>query len=300
VTITNPLAHPIVITGLHLVLGTENYTIIATNPDGPARQPAVPVTLKPGDSMTVDIKVTPAREVRDFVDTLKVTAGCTVSTLPVVTQTVKPVIYVPDIDFGTLVLGVDGAKTRALSVCNIGTGQLRFIKPGDSDPTHLLEWLASMGYTVDPTEIAKLKDTLLDKNHCFTLHVTFTPTRLGHFQVTGRFWASTRDQRDTSVWRAQVVEPTLSVNGEAAPGYALDAVATGSEVMIHYALGKPGSVRVEIFDGAGRLLETIADGHADAGAHELRWDAASRPAGIYFCRVTSGDWTRSLPLVLVR
>jgi IgGFc binding protein len=210
VTITNPLTRPLEVKEIRLAVGTQGYVITSTTPDGPARQPnPQAVTLQPGETITVDVAVTPMLENQEYVDTLKVILGCTRVPLPLITQTVKPIIYVGDLQFGTFVKDLDGPKTLPLEVCNIGGGELRFKHPTDNDPTHLLEWLASMGYTVDPVEIAKLQTTVLKKNECFTLQVTFDPNTVpvGLYRVVARYWASTRETRDTSVWTAQVVRP---------------------------------------------------------------------------------------------
>lgn len=56
---------------------------------------------------------------------------------------------------------------------------------------------------------------------------------------------------------------------------------------------KTGMVRLRIYDVAGRLVRTLADGAHPAGRHEVVWngtDHAGRrvAAGVYFARLDSG------------
>ncbi len=60
-------------------------------------------------------------------------------------------------------------------------------------------------------------------------------------------------------------------------------------------------VRITVFDVLGRRVETIAEGLVGPGTHQLRWDAAGRASGVYFCRVEARPVTPSgASLVSVR
>jgi hypothetical protein len=37
-----------------------------------------------------------------------------------------------------------------------------------------------------------------------------------------------------------------------------------------------------------------------AGEHEVRWDAGNLPGGVYFYRVTAGDWSETKKMLLIR
>jgi photosystem II stability/assembly factor-like uncharacterized protein len=61
---------------------------------------------------------------------------------------------------------------------------------------------------------------------------------------------------------------------------------------VTYALSRPGSVTLSVYDIAGRLVRTLESGSKDAGEHEVRWDgtnASGRPvaSGTYFLRLES-------------
>jgi hypothetical protein len=64
-------------------------------------------------------------------------------------------------------------------------------------------------------------------------------------------------------------------------------------------------VTVDIFDVAGRRVDTIAAGVLPAGASEIRWTAHGRDglrlrSGVYFYRVTTPAGTMTQKMVLLR
>jgi hypothetical protein len=69
---------------------------------------------------------------------------------------------------------------------------------------------------------------------------------------------------------------------------------------ISYSLAASGKVDLVIVDVLGRLVETLSAGNQTSGEHRVRWDAAGRPAGIYFCRLNTAKGVQMIRLALVR
>ena len=75
--------------------------------------------------------------------------------------------------------------------------------------------------------------------------------------------------------------------------------------VISYSLGRPETVRLAVYDAAGRLVRTLAGGAEAAGQHQVRWDGTaddgSRAAsGVYFCRLDAGTFSDTRRLTLVK
>jgi hypothetical protein len=215
VTITNPLDRAVTIDEIRLAFGTaiSTFAIVSTTPGGPADDPAKPITIPPKGTLTVKISATPKLENQTYVDTLKVQLSCARFALPMTVATARPYIYVGDLNFGTFVLDAQGhaaGKSLPLTICNIGAGFITFDNPNSA--TKILEWIESH-FSVSAEDIARLKGHRLGPNECDTITVTFTPTTAGFFQTTARFWANTRDRRDTSVWTAVVTKPGPALTG---------------------------------------------------------------------------------------
>lgn len=77
---------------------------------------------------------------------------------------------------------------------------------------------------------------------------------------------------------------------------------------IAYDLARPGMVRLEVFDLAGRSVTTLVDGFQPAAEHRVEWDAVDAlgrpvPSGVYLYRLTlSGDvaTTATRPMVVIK
>ena len=67
---------------------------------------------------------------------------------------------------------------------------------------------------------------------------------------------------------------------------------------IAVSLSEESRLRGTVFDVAGRRIEDVVDGRFPAGLREIRWDAAGRPAGVYFLRLET-DRARSSVRVVV-
>jgi hypothetical protein len=79
---------------------------------------------------------------------------------------------------------------------------------------------------------------------------------------------------------------------------------TAGRANVNFALPQAGTVRVEIFDAAGKRVRVLADGIFAPGLHSVTWDGfdtrgeRSRP-GAYFVRVQSGS-QRSAHMIVLR
>ena len=55
-----------------------------------------------------------------------------------------------------------------------------------------------------------------------------------------------------------------------------------------------------IYNLGGQLIETLVDGHQDIGEHKLVWDASEVSSGLYFYKLTTGDFTETKRMMLVK
>jgi hypothetical protein len=69
---------------------------------------------------------------------------------------------------------------------------------------------------------------------------------------------------------------------------------------ISYSLPREGVVTLKIYDVAGREVRTLVDGHVPAGAHHLTFDGAALPSGVYFARISTGDFHKTEKLLLLK
>lgn len=203
VTLTNPLTRDLVVKRLGLVFGNQRFNIVRTEPMTDWEDENDELTLAPGESMKVFLEITPIEEIT-YRDSLEIELGCIRVTLPLIAASVQPCLLVSDLNFGTLGTGV--SKTLDLELCNIGDGTVRFVDSSANGGGAFLTWLRQE-FSVAPEDITLLEQTELGPNECVTIQVTFMSTEDGSYRTVGRFWASTRECRDTSIWTARVVKP---------------------------------------------------------------------------------------------
>jgi hypothetical protein len=73
-----------------------------------------------------------------------------------------------------------------------------------------------------------------------------------------------------------------------------------SSTTIECGLPEAGPVTIEIYDLLGRRVEIMVDDEKEAGHHRVVWDAGDRSSGIYFYKITSGEFSDTRRMVLLK
>lgn len=78
-----------------------------------------------------------------------------------------------------------------------------------------------------------------------------------------------------------------------------------TETVIRYALANDAEVSLKIYDVSGSLVKTLVNEPTVAGYHSVVWDATDEASekvanGVYFYRLTAGDFTKSHKLVVLK
>jgi hypothetical protein len=68
---------------------------------------------------------------------------------------------------------------------------------------------------------------------------------------------------------------------------------------ISFQLPTDGTVRLQVFDITGRVVATLVDGPMSAGTHQVRFEGANLPSGLYLYRIETavGRQTRRMTLL---
>jgi subtilisin family serine protease len=107
-----------------------------------------------------------------------------------------------------------------------------------------------------------------------------------------------------------VNEPVLSVPPPASVPASMELSGATpnpfvTRTMIRFALSRPGSVRLAVFDGSGRMVRELMRTSLDAGPHAADWDGADAsghtvPAGLYFLMLKTPDGVRGARVARVQ
>lgn len=74
---------------------------------------------------------------------------------------------------------------------------------------------------------------------------------------------------------------------------------------IEFALRNAGQVSLDIYNNLGQKIRTLVDSHFDSGVHSVTWDGKSDTgndvaSGLYYYRLTSGDFRISKKMLMVK
>jgi PKD repeat protein len=69
---------------------------------------------------------------------------------------------------------------------------------------------------------------------------------------------------------------------------------------ISFALPREATVRIDVFSVNGELITTLLNESRNEGYHVVEWNAAGAASGIYFYRLTAGDFTMTRKMILMK
>lgn len=69
---------------------------------------------------------------------------------------------------------------------------------------------------------------------------------------------------------------------------------------ISFSLPKAGEIKLEIYSALGSFIKTIASGNFPAGDHSINFNAGNLASGVYFYRLTAGDFTQTRSMILIK
>jgi len=69
---------------------------------------------------------------------------------------------------------------------------------------------------------------------------------------------------------------------------------------ISFTLAEAGHVTVDIYNVAGQKVDTLVNSELSVGSHSVIWDASGFSAGVYFYTVTSGDFSKTMKVTLLK
>jgi hypothetical protein len=68
---------------------------------------------------------------------------------------------------------------------------------------------------------------------------------------------------------------------------------------ISYSLPATTQVTLSIYDITGRLVETLVNETQQPGIHQVSWNGKTNPGGVYFYRLSSGEFVETRKMVVV-
>ncbi len=72
------------------------------------------------------------------------------------------------------------------------------------------------------------------------------------------------------------------------------------ETVIRYSLPDAGNVTLKVYNSLGQEVATLVDRFVEAGTHSMAFNAENLPSGIYYYRLTAGNFTETRKMNLLK
>jgi hypothetical protein len=72
------------------------------------------------------------------------------------------------------------------------------------------------------------------------------------------------------------------------------------KTVINFQIPVSGNVRIVIYDILGKEVKILVDQKQTAGMHNVEFDGTIFASGVYFYKITSGDFTQTKKMVLIK
>ena len=69
---------------------------------------------------------------------------------------------------------------------------------------------------------------------------------------------------------------------------------------IEFSVPQSSDVKLVVYNQLGETVATLVNEHLSAGSYKADWNAEDLPSGIYFYRITAGDFSKTMKLMLIK
>jgi hypothetical protein len=73
-----------------------------------------------------------------------------------------------------------------------------------------------------------------------------------------------------------------------------------SQTLVNFALPKESQVDLSVYNVLGQKVATLVSAKLDAGFHQAKWDASNVSTGIYYYKISAGDYTKIQQMTLLK
>lgn len=127
-----------------------------------------------------------------------------------------------------------------------------------------------------------------------------------------RFWfvfnytfspASQFDSRIYGTWADNCVTSVSQIGSETPQSYSLHQNYPNPfnpETKIRFNIPKSGFVTLEIFNTLGERVDLLVNEELSRGSYEVNFNGANYKSGVYFCRLTAGNFSESRKMILIK
>lgn len=72
------------------------------------------------------------------------------------------------------------------------------------------------------------------------------------------------------------------------------------ETIIRFQIGRLSDVKLIVFDIRGRQVTELLNRNMNTGTYEVDWNASNYPSGVYYYRLSAGDYSETKKMILIK
>ncbi|MFA8342361.1 MAG: T9SS type A sorting domain-containing protein [Rhodothermaceae bacterium] len=69
---------------------------------------------------------------------------------------------------------------------------------------------------------------------------------------------------------------------------------------IEYSIKESSNVKIVVYDMLGQEIKTLVNSEKSAGTHSVNFDGSSLPSGIYYCKIVSTNFNKTIKMLLTK
>jgi GH18 family chitinase len=185
-------------------------------------------------------------------------------------------------------------------------------KPGSKNQstTPMVRWLHTAGATRYQLQVST--DSLFKTCACNDSALVDTVRQVGPLSKSAKYYSRVRASSVAGTWGqfsslASFTTGTIATPVESGEGVPQETALLQNypnpfnpSTAISYQLGAATHVSLKVYDVLGQEVETLVDAPQSAGSHSSTWNAAGRSSGVYLFRLTTGDYSSTKRMVLLK
>jgi hypothetical protein len=175
---------------------------------------------------------------------------------------------------------------------------LRFTTASELDNAHfeIMRGESEDGSFTEIARIASQGDATNEQVYSFTDTEVNAGTTYYYFLAEQDLQGNRNEHRDL------MVSAVTTGSVEMPNAYALAAYPNpfNPTTTLSFTLAIAGRADISVFNAAGQLVERMAGATYEAGTHEVGFDAAALPSGIYIAHLEANDHSASTKLLLIK
>ena len=191
------------------------------------------------------------------------------------------------LDFGDI--GAEGTATKVLTVKNVGDQELEVTNAFGG---------AGDVFTVDPASFSVPANGSVDVN------IVFRPRSNEPYDTFIALPNNDPNEPNAGFPVTGIGEPTSVADQGALPTvYSLSQNYPNPfnpSTSIRYSVVKDGHVKLAVYNTLGKEVAVLVDGNVQAGSHKIDWKADELSSGVYFYKLTAGDFSATKKMILMQ